>query len=292
MENPSINEEFGESSWPTSFRVTELDAFLIAIRHSRLSLALVTSGGTIAPLERSTVRFIDNFSTGTRGALCAEKLLRVGSHPLDDRPPYAVIFVSREGSAQPFLRRAVSENLSESLQYRPTGETVVSDTYLLRDLQFLQSNRQRLHKITFRTVHEYLALLQTIARRLRTFGTTAIFVLAAAVSDFYLPEDQLQNHKIQSKGMNLTLNLSPVPKCLGFVRSEWAPRAFTVSFKVRFILHLQKTSYVRISLIANNSNENSSKPTTLFLPRKWRLLFTNTEFTQSSEIFCIRAIKK
>jgi phosphopantothenate-cysteine ligase len=35
-------------------------------------VAIVTSGGTIVPLERRMVRFVDNFSTGTRGAACAE----------------------------------------------------------------------------------------------------------------------------------------------------------------------------------------------------------------------------
>ena len=34
-------------------------------------LAVVTSGGTTVPLEQRTVRFIDNFSTGTRGARSA-----------------------------------------------------------------------------------------------------------------------------------------------------------------------------------------------------------------------------
>lgn len=35
-------------------------------------IALVTSGGTTVPLEKQTVRFLDNFSTGNRGALSAE----------------------------------------------------------------------------------------------------------------------------------------------------------------------------------------------------------------------------
>ena len=37
----------------------------------------VTSGGTTVPLERHCVRFIDNFSGGTRGALSAENFLQV-----------------------------------------------------------------------------------------------------------------------------------------------------------------------------------------------------------------------
>ena len=35
-------------------------------------IALVTSGGTTAPLERTAVRFVDNFSSGSRGAASAE----------------------------------------------------------------------------------------------------------------------------------------------------------------------------------------------------------------------------
>ena len=38
----------------------------------RPRLAVVTSGGTTVPLERATVRFVDNFSTGARGARLAE----------------------------------------------------------------------------------------------------------------------------------------------------------------------------------------------------------------------------
>lgn len=42
----------------------------------------VTSGGTTVPLERHCVRFIDNFSGGTRGALSAENFLQVSQHSL------------------------------------------------------------------------------------------------------------------------------------------------------------------------------------------------------------------
>lgn len=46
--------------------------------HSESRVAVVTSGGTTAPLERRCVRFLDNFSQGTRGALSAEQFLAVG----------------------------------------------------------------------------------------------------------------------------------------------------------------------------------------------------------------------
>lgn len=109
-------------------------------------VVVVTSGGTTVPLERNCVRFIDNFSKGTRGALSAEQFLQVGwAGGMRDgatlrMPPaaseasvihttaaggaraiphlqftqcalqagYAVIFLSRHGSAQPFVSGAVT----------------------------------------------------------------------------------------------------------------------------------------------------------------------------------------
>ena len=92
--------------------------------------------------------------------------------------------------------------------------------------------------------------------------------LAAAVSDFYVPPDQMPEHKIQSAnegkvgekdegseggkaqadgGGGLTLHLQPVPKMLGAIKrgggsgdggggdsveEAWAPHAFVVSFKL------------------------------------------------------------
>ena len=58
--------------------------------------------------------------------------------------------------------------------------------------------------------------------------------LAAAVSDFYLPEDTLTNHKIQSRELSdgLNLNLISVPKRLGTIKTEWIPNCFLISFKL------------------------------------------------------------
>ena len=56
-------------------------------------IILITSGGTSVPLEKNTVRSIENFSTGTRGARSAEFFIKEG-HP--------VIFFYRQDSIQPF----------------------------------------------------------------------------------------------------------------------------------------------------------------------------------------------
>lgn len=47
------------------------------------------------PLEHNTVRFVDNFSAGTRGSASAEFFLQ---------QDYAVIFLFRLKSLEPFVR--------------------------------------------------------------------------------------------------------------------------------------------------------------------------------------------
>ncbi|EJK63627.1 hypothetical protein THAOC_15704 [Thalassiosira oceanica] len=66
-------------------------------RHTahHVPIALVTSGGTRTPIERNCVRYLDNFSTGTRGSYAVEELLKRG---------YAVIHLKREGSVSPLGR--------------------------------------------------------------------------------------------------------------------------------------------------------------------------------------------
>jgi hypothetical protein len=74
----------------------------------------------------------------------------------------------------------------------------------------------------------------------------SVILLAAAVSDFYVPEEELSEHKIQSDGDGdgagdgagaggaggLVLRLRPVPKTLFALRTQWAPSACIVSFKL------------------------------------------------------------
>jgi len=74
-----------------------LDTFLKteSVVSSRDPIVLVTSGGTMAPLEKRLVRYIDNFSTGNRGAGAAESFLQHNCH---------VIFLHRKGSCCPYSR--------------------------------------------------------------------------------------------------------------------------------------------------------------------------------------------
>ena len=81
----------------------------------------ITSGGTTVPLERNCGRVIDNFSRGNRGAFSAESFLAEG---------YAVIFLTRAGSAQPFVvdfqERLGVATLADVFQTRPDGSLCVT----------------------------------------------------------------------------------------------------------------------------------------------------------------------
>lgn len=73
----------------------QLQTFVVQHATHHRPLVLVTSGGTAADLEVHSVRCLDNFSTGTRGAASVEAFLRKG---------YAVVHLWRQGSASPYGR--------------------------------------------------------------------------------------------------------------------------------------------------------------------------------------------
>jgi phosphopantothenate-cysteine ligase len=53
----------------------QINNFVMKMKNNNKRIICVTSGGTSVPLERRTVRSIENFSTGMRGSLLAEKFL-------------------------------------------------------------------------------------------------------------------------------------------------------------------------------------------------------------------------
>lgn len=84
---------------------------------------------------------------------------------------------------------------------------------------------------------DYLLILQAAALALAPFRQNACLFLAAAVSDFFVPPNEMQEHKIQSgasreAAATFELSLKHVPKCLPLLRRDWAPDAFVVSFKL------------------------------------------------------------
>lgn len=58
------------------------------------------------PLEHNTVRFVDNFSAGTRGSASTEYFLDHG---------YAVIFMHRLKSLEPFTRHFTGQQIFDML---------------------------------------------------------------------------------------------------------------------------------------------------------------------------------
>jgi DNA / pantothenate metabolism flavoprotein len=108
----------------------------------------------------------------------------------------------------------------------------------------------RILSLSFRTVTSYLAALELVATLVNDCRSLVVFYMAAAVSDFYVPADEMSLHKIQSRGGGggdrsnedgLTLHLRPVPKALGYLRKHWAPDAFLVSFKLETDMDVLKS---------------------------------------------------
>lgn len=194
------------------------------------NIVLITSGGTIAPLEHNTVRFVDNFSAGSRGSSSAEYFLENN---------YAVIFMFRTKSLEPFTRHFSGQQFLDMLEINENGEnssiSVRPDSVdvllpiLHRYKQAQETNR--LLYVNFTSVSDYLWLLRAACECLAPFEKRALLYLAAAVSDFYVPEEDMPKHKIQSTGAP-KISLELVPKILKPLVSSWVPQAYVVSFKL------------------------------------------------------------
>ncbi|KAJ7959069.1 phosphopantothenate--cysteine ligase 2-like [Quillaja saponaria] len=219
----------------------------------------VTSGGTTVPLEQRCVRYIDNFSSGHRGATSTEYFLKAG---------YAVIFLYRRGTCQPFCQSLPDDPLLE--WFEPTSESniQVREQHAKAVKRAIMKHHAavadgRLLKLSFTTIFEYLQILKQIAMETRCLGTHAMFYLAAAVSDFYKPWKDMAEHKIQSASGPLDMQLSQVPKMLSVLRKEWAPLAFCISFKLetdsRILLEKADMALKKYKMHAVVANELSTR---------------------------------
>lgn len=230
--------------WDSFFRINkpppDYDAELQRIRdfcakfvNSAQRVVLITSGGTSVPLEHNTVRFVDNFSAGTRGSASAEYFLEQG---------YAVLFLFRSTSLQPFARRFKPGELLRYLQFvpgdksrievRPDAASVVRPVLEGYQRAMADGPDRRLLQVGFSTLSDYLFLLKACAVALQPLKARALLYLAAAVSDFYVPPGELPEHKIHSDSGPLQLHLHLVPKMLKPLVCLWNPEAFVVSFKL------------------------------------------------------------
>ncbi|EPQ27431.1 uncharacterized protein PFL1_04969 [Pseudozyma flocculosa PF-1] len=207
-------------------------------------VVLVTSGGTTVPLEKNVVRFLDNFSAGTRGSASAEYFLSAG---------YAVIFMSRQHSLAPYTRHyshttnPFFDLLADPVSHLPSQEEAGAQDegdvirvlpqhvdHLRPVLQAYLNTRQSglLHTVSFVTVNEYLWLLRALSKLMQPLGRKGMYYLAAAVSDFFIPSTSVPEHKIQSGKGSLVIEMDQVPKVLKPMVEKWAPEGFVVSFKL------------------------------------------------------------
>lgn len=143
----------------------------------------------------------------------------------------------------------------------------IAEPHLSPMLQILKSykvvqDRRLLHTMTFTTVTEYLWLLKGVAEVMGDktrpagqgrLGRKGMFYLAAAVSDFFVPQQKMvglslrlglqehladagaarqSEHKIQSGKGSLILEMDQVPKILQTLTQQWSADGYIVSFKL------------------------------------------------------------
>lgn len=176
------------------------------------------------------MRFLDNFSAGTRGACSAEYFIENG---------YAVIFLHRQFSLEPYTRNYThSKNCFLDMIQQKGNDLVIAPEYSDKMKPIFQKYQKVIAenlmlKITFLTVTDYLFLLKSATIQMSSLGKRSMFYLAAAVSDFFIPEKKLVEHKIQSSvGDGLNLKLDAVPKIIRPLVNDWATKGFIVSFKL------------------------------------------------------------
>ncbi|KAG0669254.1 Phosphopantothenate--cysteine ligase cab2 [Maudiozyma exigua] len=254
----------------------------------RNKIVLVTSGGTTVPLENNTVRFIDNFSAGTRGAASAEQFLANG---------YSVIFLHREFSLTPYNRKFTNNSNHLFLDYLNEDGSLKSE-FLKEFKQNKQlydkyiNQEKKLIMLPFTTVNQYLWSLKSIGKLMNFNG--CLFYLAAAVSDFFVPHSKLPKHKIQSRDYStestdsesknqetnttttadgkLIVNLDPVPKFLNRLVNSWANNAMIVSFKLEtdrsILIHKAQYALERYNhqLVIGNLLQTRSKEVVFVTP--------------------------
>ncbi|KAI5961645.1 CAB2 [Candida pseudojiufengensis] len=201
-------------------------------KNTNKRIALVTSGGTTVPLENNTVRFIDNFSAGTRGATSAEYFLENN---------YAVIFLHREFSLLPYSRHfSHSTNCFLDFMIENNNKIEINPKFSKEMLEVYKKYNQAqisnsLLLIPFTTVNQYLYTLKLISESLKIYSNKVVFYLAAAVSDFFIPQSRMPQHKIQSSATQdgeLVIRLAQVPKFLSRLVSNWTSGAMIISFKL------------------------------------------------------------
>ncbi|XP_072028351.1 phosphopantothenate--cysteine ligase-like [Amphiura filiformis] len=254
-------------------------------------VVLITSGGTAVPMESRTVRFIDNFSSGTRGAASAEYFLSEG---------YAVIFLFRHKSLEPYMRHFSRHSFLDMLQIDSETDNsqiiTVDQTKAPNMLELLKSYQtvktsKRLLSVEYVFLQEYLYLLRAAAEALHFAGSKAMFYLAAAVSDFYIPGQDMPEHKIQSSDGPPQISLCKVPKMLAPLVRHWATKAFVTSFKLEtdkdLLLKKARQALIKFNhqvVIANILEDRRRQVTIVTQDKHFTISLTEEELSHEADI--------
>ena len=158
---------------------------------------------------------------GTRGATSAEYFLSAG---------YAVIFLHRLHSLRPFSRHyshslnpfldllsVVPASSSSDASSSTSPTIIVPPEHAKTLLPILQAHQRSqaegtLLSVDFQTINEYLWLLKSATSLMAPLGRRGMFYLAAAVSDFFLPEDRIVGVSAPSYLPRLTWRTRPSTK--------------------------------------------------------------------------------
>ncbi|KAK8176233.1 DNA/pantothenate metabolism flavoprotein [Phyllosticta citribraziliensis] len=189
-----------------------------------------------------------------------------------------------------------------------TGTVVVDAVHQAKMLRVLRQYSEvkranTLLILSFVSITDYLWELREVAKLMRPLGANALFYLAAAVSDFFVPKDRMVEHKIQSaeefsqsqstassssngpskpppaartQGKSLIIDLEPVPKFLKQLVDGWAPDAMIVSFK----LETDPAMLVRKAVYALRRYHHHLVIGNLLSTRKWEVVFVSAEEEQ------------
>jgi len=153
----------------------------------------------------------------------------------------------RSGSLQPFARHLRSSSLLSALQEQPTPSPSLllppgpECSRLLPVVREAREAEGRLLQLDFSSLSSYLWLLRAATLALaerrecsKENGSSVrnLLYLAAAVSDFYIPNGDLPVHKIQSSEGAPSIQLQCVPKMLVPLAQQWKGESALVSFKL------------------------------------------------------------
>lgn len=135
---------------------------------------------------------MDNFSAGTRGSSSAEYFLDQG---------YAVIFMHRQKSLEPFTRHFSKQQFFDMLEINDNHPGAGTQIYVKPDsvdvlapvlMKYKVAHEsQRILFVNFTSVVDYMWLLRAACECLAPMEQRALLYLAAAVSDFYIPQDKM-----------------------------------------------------------------------------------------------------